>query len=498
VNKPLRRVGLAVIVMIFLLLANASYVQVINADAYSQNPLNPRALLAEYSRQRGQILASGGQQLATVAPTNDRLKFLRTYTNGPMYAPVTGYFSSVYGAGGLERVEDPVLNGTDSRLFVPRLSDLLTGRDPRGGNVGLTIDPAVQQAAYDAMTAKNFTGSVVALDPKTGAILGMVSTPSYDPNPLASHDQQVQQQAWAKYNPTTADAAHPNPSPLTNLATQALYPPGSTFKLVVAAAALENGYSKDTQLTGAPSIQLPGTAPGTTLTNYASTQCPSGPTATMEQALAYSCNTAFAELAGKLGAAKLKAQASLFGIGQNLSIPLPVAPSTVGPMPDQASVYQSGIGQRDVALTPLQNAEIAATIANGGVRMQPYLVKSILAPDLSTVATTTPKAVGRAMSTTTANTLRDMMIQSEQYSTGGKTAIANVTIASKTGTAEHGASPKTTPPHTWYVAFAPAQNPTIAVAVIVENGGDKGLNGVGATVAGPVGRAFIAAALGGG
>jgi peptidoglycan glycosyltransferase len=474
-------------VMVLLLLANATYVQVINANAYRSDPRNLRTLLAEYSRQRGQITA-GGQQLATVEETNERLKFLRKYPNGPVYAPATGYFSVAYPPTGVENTENQVLDGSDSRLFGPRLSDLITGRNPRGGNVALTLNPAVQQAAYDAMTApnKNFTGSVVALNPKTGEILGMVSTPSFDPNRLASHDTAAEQKAYAEYQ---ADPAHP----MLNRAIKETYPPGSTFKLVVAASALENGYNKDSQLTAAPSITLPGTNTG--LTNFASTPCPG---TSMEEALAHSCNTAFAELAGQLGADKLRAEAAKFGIGQqDLHVPMQVQPSQVGPMPDQASVYQSGIGQRDVLLTPLQNAMVAATIANGGVRMDPYLVKSILAPDLSTLDQTSPKIAGRAMTPAAASTLRDMMIKSEQF-TGGAGKLANVTIASKTGTAEHGTDPKNTPPHAWYVAFAPAQDPKIAVAVVVENGGDRGLAAVGGTVAAPIGRAVIGAALGGG
>jgi penicillin-binding protein A len=206
VNKPLRRVGLAMMVMVLLLLANLTYVQVIKADTYSQDPRNRRGLLEEYGRQRGQIVSRTGTLLANSVETKDSAHYLRQYPNGAMYVPVTGYYSSVYGASGMESAEDDVLNGSSPKLFVRRLSDLITGRDPRGGNVRLTIDPKAQQAAYNGMTQKNFTGAVVAIKPTTGEILAMVSTPSYDPNSLASHDDATQTKTSKQIN---ADPSQP-------------------------------------------------------------------------------------------------------------------------------------------------------------------------------------------------------------------------------------------------------------------------------------------------
>lgn len=486
-NAPLRRVSLAVMVMVALLLANLTYIQVIKADQLRADPRNVRTTLEEYSRQRGQIIAVGGAQLAVSEATNDRLRFQRKYPQGPMYAPITGYYSTLYGSTGLERAADDVLNGSDPRLFVPRLSDLVTGRDPRGGSVAVTIDPKIQQAAYQGLSAKHFTGAVVALKPDTGEILAMASTPSFDPNPFAAHDTDPQSKAQQQADSSGA---------ATNRAIGALYPPGSTFKLIVTAAALQNGANPDTQLP-ADTITLPGT--NQTLENYGGEHCPdSGATTSLANALAHSCNSAFAKLAGDLGADKLRAQAEKFGVGQqDLTIPIKVTPSSLGALPDTASVFQSGIGQRDVRFTPLQDAMVAATIANGGVRMNPNLVKSVLTPDLKDVSDTEPEQADQAIPTDVAHTIRDMMIQSEA-NTKGEGKIAGVTIASKTGTAEHGVNSKTTPPHGWYVAFAPADAPKIAVAVLVENGGDEGLAAVGGSVAAPIGRAVIAAALGGG
>lgn len=484
-NTPLRRVAIAVMVMIVALLLNATYIQVIKADDYRADPRNSRVLLDEYSRQRGQISAAGTVLASSVA-TDDRYKYQRVYPTDPAaYAPVTGFYSMQYGSTGLERAEDAMLNGSDSQLFGSRLVDLFSGRDPRGGNVVTTLDPVMQQVAYEQLSSKGYTGSVVAIEPSTGKILTMVSTPSYDPNQLAGHDGASGIQAWEKLS-TDPD------QPMLNRAISATYPPGSTFKVVVTAAALSNGVATPhDQFTAAPNIELPGTT--RKLENYNGTTCGPGPTASLYDAFRMSCNTAFVELGTKVGEANLKDEAAAFGIGSHREIPMPVAESTVGPIPDDAALGQSSIGQRDVAVTPLDNAVIAATIANGGVRMEPYLVDELQGPDLSELDTTEPVSVGRTVSTEVASTLTDLMVASENNTVGGGRSAYQ--IASKTGTAEHGSDPRNTPPHAWYMAFAPAQNPKIAIAVIVENGGDLALAATGGSVAAPVARAVLDAGL---
>ena len=365
-NTPLRRVSLAVMVLVLLLLGQATWIQVVKADEYRADPRNARVLLDEYARQRGQISA-GGEVLAQSVESpdpGDRLRFLRQYTDGPLYAPVTGYYSQIYGAGGMERAMDPVLNGTDDRLFVRRISDAVTGRDPAGGNVVLSIDPRIQRAAYEAMTSRNYQGAVVAIRPQTGEILAMVSTPSYDPNPLASHSGTTQQNAW---NELTED----DPPTLTNRAISETYPPGSTFKIVNTAAALEAGMiTPQTPVTAAPRITLPDST--TQLENYDGKPCGPGATVPFATAFAKSCNGPFAQLAVQVGADRLRGMATSLGFNNPaLTVPMPVQASQVGDLDDGASVAQSGIGQRDVRLTPLQNAQIAATVANGGVPMTP-------------------------------------------------------------------------------------------------------------------------------
>ncbi|WP_112276109.1 peptidoglycan D,D-transpeptidase FtsI family protein [Lentzea terrae] len=490
-NTPLRRVGMAMMVMIVLLLGNATWVQVINADEWRKNSLNRRVLLDEYARKRGLITVADGTVIADVKETTDRLRYLRVYNNGPVYAQVAGYLSVTYGTSGMERVENDLLNGSDDRLLARRVSALITGRDPVGGNVQLTLDAKVQQVAYDQLTAKGFTGSVVAMKPGTGEILAMVSTPSYDPNRLASHDSNEQQAAWK------ALTAPDNGNPLINRATQGLYPPGSTYKVVVAAAALADGKNKDAQYTAAGTINLPGTS-NAPFPNFNGQPCGPGQTVSMETALAKSCNTAFGEMAGQVGKSKLTTQSNKFGFNNDdLRVPLAVETSSLGAIPDEAALYQSGIGQRDVRVTPLQNAMVAATIANGGKRMQPYLVSKILGPDLKSIEDTKPDDVDTAMSSANAGVLRDMMIQSE-VNTGGEGRLSNIQVASKTGTAEVGGSSEESrnkAPHAWYIAFAPAQKPEIAIAVIVENGGDRGLGATGGKVAAPIGRAVMNAYL---
>ena len=486
-NTSLRRISLMVMALTVLLLLNATVTQVFRADALRSDPRNQRVLLDEYSRQRGQITA-GGQLLAYSLSTTGRYRFLRVYPEPYLYAPVTGFYSLRFSSNGLERAEDLILNGSDERLFGRRLADFFTGRDPRGGNVDTTLVPRIQQAAWAALQQGcngPCMGSVVALEPSTGKILAMVSSPSYDPNMLATHDTEAQGKAWQQLGDDTG-------SPLTNRAIAERYPPGSTFKVITTAAALQAGITEDEPLTAAGSIPLPNST--ATLENYGGTPCGTAPTAPLREAFERSCNTAFVELGMRIGADALRSTADAFGFDSPpAAIPLQVAESTMGPMADAAAVGMSSMGQKDVAVTPLQNAMVAAAIANAGVVMQPYLVDSLDGPDLSNISTTAPQQQRRAVSAQVAAKLTNLMIGAERF-TQQKGAIPGVQIASKTGTAEHGTDPRATPPHAWYIAFAPAQNPRIAVAVLVENGGDR-LSATGGELAAPIGRAAIAAAL---
>ncbi|GAB22031.1 penicillin-binding protein PbpA [Gordonia polyisoprenivorans NBRC 16320 = JCM 10675] len=492
-NTPIRRVSVAVIALIVVLLANATYVQVIKADKLRSDPRNDRVLLDEYSRQRGSIIA-GGEVIAMSQATDSRYKYLRRYPVNPRaFAPITGYYSIQYGSAGLEQYENSILSGNDDRLFGQRFTDMFSGRDPRGGNVVTTIDPRLQQIAYDQLNSGATcdgpcVGAVVAMDPSTGKILAMASTPSYDPNLLSSHDQNVREAAWGA--DTGADKR------LQNRATDEIYPPGSTFKIITSSAALRDGLNASTQLTAASTFQLPDST--ATLPNYGDETCPGGSgTVSLADAVKYSCNTAFADLVlNKMPNATdtLKETARLYGLDSPApNIPMPVARSTVGTIPDRASLALSAIGQKDVAMSTLQNAMVAATVANAGVRMQPYLVDKLQSADLRTLYTTPPTTINSPITSEQAASLTSMMVGVENASnpSGGP-----VQIASKTGTAEHGDENSATP-YSWYIAFGPSTDAKIAVAVVVENG-KFGVQSVGNTVAGPIGRAVINAYVGGG
>ncbi|MEE3851879.1 penicillin-binding protein 2 [Gordonia sp. LSe1-13] len=498
-NKQIERVSIAVIVMVVALLANATYVQVFKADELRSDPRNNRVLLDEYSRQRGAITAGGGSVVAVSVPTDGRLRFLRTYPpNGAeAFAPVTGYYSFQYGSTGLELYENSILNGNDDRLFGQRFTDMFAGRDPRGGNVVSTIMPRLQRVAYDGLRngcQGGCRGAVVALQPNTGKILAMASSPSYDPNRLASHDQEVRERSWATWN-QPGDINNP----MLNRAINQLYPPGSTFKVVTTAAALRDGVNPDIRLTAAPEITLPDTV--TPLSNYGGQTCPgsSGGTVTLSQAFQYSCNTAFVDLTTSKMRDPITVfseTANRFGLDEEQpDTPLPVSQSTVGAIPDLAALGQASIGQRDVRVTPMQMAMVAASVANGGVRMQPYLVDRLQAADLRTLHTTQPATINEPISSDQAATLTSMMIDSERNTQG---AGGPVSIASKTGTAEHSSSSdvESETPFSWYIAFGPSSNAQVAVAVVVENG-DPGPASTGGTVAAPIGRAVINAVVGG-
>lgn len=305
-NTSLRRISVMVMALIVLLLVNSTVTQVFRADGLRSDPRNQRVLLDEYARQRGQISANG-QLLAYSVPTNGRYRFLRVYPDPFSYAPVTGFYSLRFSSTGLERAEDPVLNGSDERLFGRRLADFFTGRNPRGGNVDTTIVPRVQQAAWDSLQKGcngPCMGSVVALEPSTGKILAMVSAPSYDPNLLATHDSEAQGETWQRLRDDPQ-------SPMTNRAISERYPPGSTFKVITTAAALTAGMGQDEQLTAAPQIPLPDST--ATLENYGGSPCGDQPTAPLREAFERSCNTAFVQLGIRLGAEALRSTADAFG-----------------------------------------------------------------------------------------------------------------------------------------------------------------------------------------
>jgi penicillin-binding protein A len=474
VNAPLRKVSISVLVLFTLLILNVNYIQVVRADKLRQNTSNTRVLAEEYDRERGSIVVAG-TEVALSTATDDRLTYLRQYPEGPLYAPVTGYYSVVYNNTGIERAENDLLAGSDPRLVFRRIADLFTGRDPAGGNVELTLDPAVQQAAMSGL--EGVTGAVVALDPSTGAVLGLASTPTYDPNQLSSHDPA----AIRAYREQLTD------DQLTNQAISQRYSPGSIFKVVVAAAALASGsYTPDTAVPAPDVLTLPGTS--TTMENFGGESCNGGADQPLIAALTVSCNTAFAQLGIDLGEERVRDMAEAFGIDdEGFEMPLPVAPSKLGDIENDAQLGISSIGQQDVQLTPMQGAMIASAIANDGTLMKPYLVSEVQAPDLTVIDKTDPEELGQPVSPEVANQLTDMMVSVVENGTGRRAQIDGVQVAGKTGTAENAADD-----HSWFIGFAPADDPKIAVAVFVRNGGRTG-----GDISAPIAKSVIEAYLDG-
>jgi len=480
VNSTIRRTALVVGALITALMINANLIAVVFGNDYKNRDGNARLIIAEYDHERGPIVV-GSRPIARSVPTTGRLKYQRVYRDALLYAPATGYYS-LYGATGMEKAANALLSGTDDRLFVDRLNTLFSGRQPRGGSVTLTLNPAAQQAAYDGLDGQR--GAVVALDPRTGAILAMASVPSYDPNLLASHDPA---KVSATYDRLVADPA----DPLLNRAIQQTYPPGSLFKVVVAAAALSSGtFTPQTKVPGPAVLDLPQTTAD--LRNYDGLPCLGG-TLTLAQALAISCNTAFAHVGLQLGGDAIRAQAEKFGFNHAFQVPLAVVPSIFPPDLNPPQTAQSAIGQFDVRATTLQMAMVAAGVADNGLVMNPYLVAEERAPDLSTLSVAQPSVFSRAVTPEVAAQLNAMMVGVVTNGTGANAAIPGISVAGKTGTAETGPS---APPHVWFMAFAPADNPRVAVAVIVENGGRLGNDATGGAVAAPIARSVMEAVLG--
>jgi peptidoglycan glycosyltransferase len=480
VNKPIRRVAITCLLLFAILLVNDNIVQFADAKTLRDKPGNTRLLYQQYDRKRGDIVTSTGVTIASSVPTTDALKYLRTYASGPLFAPVTGYYSILYGASQIESAENSILAGSDDRLFgVQQLSNLITGRTPEGGSVVLTIDPVLQQVAYAALAGRK--GAVVALDPTTGAILALVSSPSYDPNTLSSHDQATITAYWKQLISDTAN-------PALDRALNQTYPPGSTFKLITAAAALSTGSYTPTTVIPAPAT-LPLPQSTSVLHNFQGESC--GGQATLIQALTISCNTAFGGLGLALGQDALRTQADAFGFDTPYTVPMKSATSVFPIDLSDANTIQSAIGQFDVRATPLQMAMVAAAIANGGVEMKPYLVDQLVGPDLRIVDQTKPADLRRAVSPQVAADLTQMMESVVQHGTGTSAQIPGVAVAGKTGTAQNATGAA---PHAWFVAFAPAVQPTIAIAVLVENGGGNS-DATGGAIAAPIAKAVIQAEL---
>jgi penicillin-binding protein A len=478
VNRALRRISIAVLVMFVLLLVNVNYIQGFATTNLASKPGNSRAFYAAQNQyQRGSIVTSDGVTIAASRPSgsNDVIKYTRYYPKGAAYAPVTGY-DTIYSETGIEKAENSLLSGNDSALTVRKFIDLITGKTTKGATVQVTINSKAQAAAYDALKALGKPGGVVALNPKTGAILAMASYPSFDPNVLAIHN-------GTKLNQVDKNLLADKGQPLLNRALEGTYPPGSTFKIVTSSALLTQSPNTtiNTNVDSPTTLTLPQTQH--VLHNDQGEVCGNGSgQAPLITAFAQSCDTTFGKIGMQLGAPALNDMAQKFGMNNaNLAIPLPVAKSNYVIPPSQALTAFSAIGQFSDTVTPLQEAMLAAAIANGGTLMKPYLVQQVTASDLSTVQTTAQSALSQPVSSSVADSVKQMMLAVVQQPEGTAYAfrqdVTGVQIAGKTGTAETG---QVSLNDAAFTCFAPFANPDIAVGVIIQGGG------YGASAAAPI------------
>ncbi len=477
-NKPIRRVAFVAMIMFGLLLANGTYMMIVRQSALAAEPQNRRVRDAEFAQDRGAILAAGQTEIASTEPSDDNFKFQRVYKAGELYAPITGFYSYDHARTALEATYNSQLAGTDDALFVRRLIDMVTGRSPEGASVQTTIVPKVQRAAAEALGDQR--GAVVALDPQTGAVLAMVTSPSYDPNDIASHDIDEAHKAYTRL-------ANDPERPLANRAAREVYPPGSTFKLVTASAALAAGKTPESKVESPVRLKLPGT--NTYLGN--SGPC-GGREVTITQALRVSCNTAFANLGLEVGEDKLREQSTQFGFNQRHLPDLGGAASRFPDEVDDAQLALSAIGQFDVAATPLQMAMVSAAIANDGVLMNPYLVSMVQAPDLKPLETHKPEVLSKPLTPEHAAEMQEMMAVVVESGTGRNAQISGVEVGGKTGTAQSDPRRK---PFAWFTSFAPLEDPKVAVAVIVEDADIRRDDIAGGRVAAPIAKDVMEAAL---
>ncbi len=463
--------------MFLALFVSTTIIQYFQRGDLQSDGRNSRTFYASFKTERGQILVDG-EPIAYSTKVDDRYSYQRIYAAGPMYSTVTGYFTVQPSTGGLEGDLNSYLSGNSDEQFLERINAIITGSDPQGASVELTIDPVVQQAAWDALG--DYTGAVVAIDPRTGAILALVSKPSYDPNQLAAHDPN---QVEATYQSLLADPTDPL---IDRGIAGDLNPPGSTFKLVVTAAALESGqFTPESEFPNPPTIVLPGTS--TSIGNSADSNCGGAATASIATALRLSCNVPFAQLAGALGDDAIRAQAEEFGFGSSFDLPMSSTPSAYPRTESEAETWLSGFGQASVRTSPLQMAMVSAAIANGGVLMKPTVVESILAPDLTVLQSLQPEVYSTPLNPQNAATMTEMMVNGVANGVANNARINGVAVAGKTGTAENGEGE----PYTvWFTGFAPADAPEVAIAVVLE-----GTPCCGNSLAAPIAKKVMEAVL---
>ncbi|MFF8879380.1 peptidoglycan D,D-transpeptidase FtsI family protein [Streptomyces flaveolus] len=484
-NKPLRRIAIFCGLLVLTLLIRDNWLQYVQADELKNDEANRRVAIERYATPRGDIIVDG-KAITGHATTEGDFKYKRTYRDGAMWAPVTGYVSQAYGATQLENIDDGILTGNDDRLFFRNTLDMLTGKKREGGNVVTTLSSAAQKAAYEGLKKQGGKGAVAAIEPSTGKILALASYPSYDPSTIAGGGE-ADGKAWNKI----IEKNNPD-KPMLNRALREVYPPGSTFKVLTAAAALEHGkYTSADEKTDSP---LPWTMPGTTtpLKNEGDLPCEN---ATLREALRVSCNTVFGKIGYDLGNDKMLETAKKFGFTEEQFVPVRSSASVFSDDMNDSQVALSSIGQFNTAATPLQMAMVTSAIANNGTLMKPYMVDELQAPNLDTIEKTDPQEMSKPLSPENAQILQSMMETVVKDGTGTNAQIDGVTVGGKTGTAQHGVE-NSENPYAWFISYAKTDSGSpVAVAVVIEDENASRDDISGGGLAAPIAKSVMEAVI---
>ncbi|MFF5969168.1 peptidoglycan D,D-transpeptidase FtsI family protein [Streptomyces collinus] len=487
-NKPLRRIAIFCGLLVLALLIRDNWIQYVQADELRTDKNNRRVTIERYASPRGNIIVGGEPITGSAESSGSDFKFKRTYKDGAMWAPVTGYASQAFGASQLENLEDGILTGNDDRLFFRNTLDMLTGKKQQGGNVVTTLNAAAQKAAYNGLKKQGGKGAVVALEPSTGKILALASFPSYDPSSFAGNSTTTDSEAWKKLQKENNPA-----NPMLNRALRETYPPGSTFKVVTAAAALEDGIYTDPD--GKTDSPDPWIMKGTTtkLPNEGNIPCKN---ATLRVALQYSCNTVFGKIGSDLGNDKMLDMAKKFGFDEEQFTPVRANASVFSDNMNPSQTALSSIGQFNTAATPLQMAMVASAVANDGKLMKPYMVDELQSPGLDPIAKTDPEELSQPLSAENAQKLQSMMETVVDKGTGANAKIPGVKVGGKTGTAQHGVD-NSENPYAWFISYARGEDGSapVAVAVVVEDDNAVRDDISGGGLAAPIARNVMEAVI---
>ncbi|MFM9372152.1 peptidoglycan D,D-transpeptidase FtsI family protein [Streptomyces sp. Da 82-17] len=484
-NRPLRHIAVFCGLLVLALLIRANWIQYAQGEPLAKHEKNRRVSIERYAHPRGNIIVDGKPITGSKAVEGTDFKYKRTFKDGAMYAPVTGYASQAFGANQLEKLNDELLSGTDDRLFLKNTLNMFTDEEQRGGDVVTTIDPDAQKAAYEGLG--NLKGGVAAIDPDTGRVLALASTPSYDPSTFAGMSEK-DSKAWQKLNKDKS-------KPLLNRALKETYAPGSTFKVLTAAAAIETGR--------VTAIDAPTDTPEPWLLPDTRTELPnlnkSGvcKNASLKVAMQYSCNTVFAKLAAEIGKDDMREIAEKFGFNNGeLDIPVRAGKSVYPSDINKPQTALTGIGQGSLTASPLQIAMIASAIANDGKLMEPHMIDQLRSPDLDVLEKNEPREMAQPISAETADKVREAMVFTAEEGSGQPALIDGIEVGAKTGTAQHGVDNKL-PPYAWFISYGKnAEGKKVAVAVFVDPGQDIPRDQIaGGKLGGPIAKSVMQAVL---